>query len=143
MKKNVLRITLTSIMLISFNSFASPSIITVHIICPNTTNIGLHALTRYPTRVSGYGTETINGAPAFNSPYFNFAIPNGANIPTSFNTYSSSGASFNFSTGIVSCSYTSSGAFTPFTVQYELTNFMGAQISAQTASTITINQFIG
>jgi hypothetical protein len=124
-------------------AMADPTVIAIHFVCPAATGVGLRVLTRYPTRVSGYGTETLNGQPSFNSPYFNYNIVAGDNIPMTLISYSNSGTGFSFTTGMVFCSYTSSSGFTPFSVSYQMVNVAGGQIAAQTLNTITINQFIG
>lgn len=142
MKKFILALSLIGLTY-SAQGIADPAIIAVHFICPTATGAGLHTLARFSGRISGYGTETLNGTPAFNSPLFNFVVPVGANIPTSLSTYSNSGTGFNLTTGVVSCSFASSGAFSSFTTTYQMTNVAGGQIAAQTANTITINQFIG
>lgn len=139
MKKLVLALTA---LLATSTAFADPSIVVIEFTCPTTTGAGPHTLSNYGSRVAGYGTETIDGNPAFNSPYFNFTIGT-ANIPPLLTSYSSSGTGYNSITGVVSCSYTSSGAFDPITVVYEMTNSNGGQIAAQTTNTITINQFVG
>ena len=143
MKKSILALIAASTLMSSV-AIADPSIVTLEFTCPGVTGTGPFVLSNFGgKKIAGYGTETINGDPAFNAPYFSFAIPVGANIPSSLSTYSSSGTGFDPVTGIVTCSYTSSSTFDPFTVSYQMTNAEGCQVATQTASTITINQFIG
>lgn len=142
MKKFILALLATS-SFISAAAFADPSIVTIVFTCPATTGTGPFVLNNFGTLVGGFGTETINGTPAFNSPFFRMTIPIGANIPSSLTTYSSSGTGFNNGTGQVSCSYTSTGTFDPITVDYQMLNCAGCQIASQTTSSITLNQFLG
>lgn len=144
MKKLVLfSVLIELISLYSPSIFADPTLIAIEFTCPSATGSGPGVLSRYPTRLSGYGTETLNGQPSFNSPYFNYNIQPGDNIPMSLSTYSNSGTGFDPATGLVSCSFSSSGEFSPFTTVYQMVNAAGGQIAAQTLNSITINQFLG
>jgi hypothetical protein len=124
-------------------SIANPTLIAVKFICPSATGAGLHTLARFNGHISGYGTETLNNTPAFNSPLFSYSVPAGANIPMSLSSYSNSGTSFDFATGLVSCSFASSGPFSPFTTTYQMTNVAGGQVAVKTVNSIIINQYIG
>lgn len=125
-------------------AMADPSIIQIDFTCPSATGAGYQVLTNFGGyKIAGYGIETINGSPAFNSPYFVYMIPGGANIPGKLTTYSNSGTDFDSVTGVVSCMYTSSSTFDPFTASYQMTNGQGGQIAGQTNNTISINQFVG
>ena len=122
---------------------ADPSIIVLSFTCPSASGTGLHVLSNFGgVKLAGYGTLTVDGSPAFNSPYFSYMIPSSANIPNKLTTYSSSGTDFDSVTGIVTCSYTSSSTFDPFSVSYTITNGLGGQIANQTMNTIDINQFV-
>jgi len=143
MKKSLCAIVALS-GLVSTIALADPTLITIEFTCPTTTGTGPNTLVNFGSRIAGYGTELIDGSPAFNSPYFNFSFTTGTYpSPISAGSYSSSGTGFDALSGIVSCSYTSSTTFSPFTVSYQLTNAGGSQISAQTANTITLFQFLG
>lgn len=124
---------------------ADPSIVVIVFTCPTATGAGPGTLTNFGARIAGYGTETIDGTPSFNRPYFSGAIAPGANIPANITTgsYSSSGTSFDPTEGIVTCSYTSSTTFDPFSVIYQMVNAGGTQVASSTTSTITLNQFVG
>lgn len=142
MKKS-LALLLTSLT-ISGTALADPTIITIVFTCPTASGAGEQALSNFGSRVAGYGTETINGDPSFNSPYFNGSIT-GLNVPANLTTgsYISSGTSFDPANGTVICSYTSSTTFDPFSVAYEMVNAFGTQVVTSTDTTITLNQFVG
>lgn len=125
--------------------FADPSIITFEFTCPTTSGGGYHILRNFGTQIAGYGIELINGVPAFNSPYFKTPIANNANIPTDLSkgSYTSSGTHYDNVNAVISCSYTSSSSFNPFTVSYNLFSNLYTQVVSQSANSITILQFIG
>jgi hypothetical protein len=130
---------------VSSAALADPSIVTIVFTCPSVTGAGPTVLTNFGARIAGYGTETIDGTPSFNSPYFSGTFAPGANIPANITSgsYTSSATGFDPTNGLVSCSYTSSTTFAPFTVTYEMVNAGGTQVQSSTASTITLNQFVG
>jgi hypothetical protein len=130
---------------ISGAALADPSIVVIVFTCPAATGSGPTVLSNFGSRIAGYGTQTINGDPSFNSPYFSGTFAVGANIPPSITagSYTSTGTSFDPTQGLVTCSYTSSTTFDPFSVIYQMVNAGGTQVATSTASSITLNQFIG
>lgn len=144
MKKSILFASMIACISLPMTVLADPTPITLSFVCPNTTGVGINTLSNFAgARIAGYGTLTINASPG-RSPYFTYIIPAGSHIPAKLNTgnYSSSGTDYDPENALVFCSYTSP-TFDPFTVVYELTNGAGGTINSQTASTITVNQFVG
>lgn len=144
MKKFALLVLLTGVVTVPMTVLADPTPILLNFVCPNTTGTGTNSLSNFgDSRIAGYGTLMVDTNPG-RPPYFTYAIPAGAHIPSKINTgnYTNNGTDYDPDNAIISCSYVSP-TFDPFTVSYQLTNGVGGTINSQTANSISINQYVG
>lgn len=124
---------------------ADPSSERYTFICPSIVGVAPRILTHFGDHIAGYGVEYVNFNAKTPDPYFTGTVVTGSNIPYSLSSgsYSNSNTSYASATGTVSCNYTSTIGFDPFTVSYALTNGKGGIIAAASANTIDIDLPIG
>jgi hypothetical protein len=124
---------------------ADPGSVSAVFTCPTISGSDMQTLRNWGYRITGYGTEVIDGNPDMYAPFFNYYVPSGANLPANLaeGSYTSSSTSYESTTGIVGCNYTSSGGYDAFGVVYQTTHGDGGIITAQTANTITVAFTVG
>lgn len=141
-------ITFSLLTLSTTPTFASnhlhPIVHHVSFLCPKTKfdpgNVG-NVLVNDGTTISGTGEEFIDGHTTLPfKPPFSTPKPN-QNIPDDLKdgNYYRSATSYLASTGTVTCHYTSSAGFAPFTVSYTMQNGRNATIHASTVNYIALH----
>jgi hypothetical protein len=148
MKKSVLFAIMAASIGLGVSQMATagnPSLVPFFFHCPVVAASGTHVLLNDGAKISGYGSEKINKESTSNNPYFSGAISVGANIPGDLTTggYANSGTSYDPQTGMVTCSYTSSTTFDPFSVQYAVTGGLGGMVTTSTVDELTFKKFLG
>ena len=142
--KTILNTLLTALAcIVLLQSVLAASIVPFTFVCPNASGSGPNTLINYGQNIGGYGTETINSAPSGSNPYFTTSIRNTDNIPLNLidGKYINAGA--NYYLNVVSCNYSSTNTFDPFTVQYTMTNGKSSFVTAATNNSITISRYEG
>lgn len=122
---------LVSVALMSSLSASIALAATTHVVkvtmnCPDISDKTKDKLTNYGTYIAGIGTERVNSdSPTF--PLFQGPVVPGANIPTDLKAagYDGNGVNYNPANGAVTCYFTSSMGFDPFSVSYLMTNALG------------------
>jgi hypothetical protein len=140
-------IIITSLMvstLLSANTvMADPGAANGMFTCPTISGSSMQTLRNWGYRITGYGVQVIDGTTDMYAPFFNYYVPTGAKIPASLTSYASSSTSYESTTGVVSCNYTSNAGFDAFSVSYQTTHGDGGVVTAQTATSITIAYTVG
>ena len=123
----------------------NPSLVPFTLFCPTVGASGSHAVLNDGVNISGYGSERINNNSTANNPFFTAAVPAGANIPVDLATgsYANSGTSYDSATGMVTCSFASTGGFDSFSINYVVTGGAGALVKSSAVNKITIQKFMG
>ncbi len=141
---------LASIVVISSLSasvaFAATDIhsVKVTVDCPDISVHTKDKITNYGTYLAGEGTERVN-SDAPTHPLFQGPIVPGANIPIDLvaGGYDGNGVSYNPSNGAVTCYFTSSMGFEPFSISYLMTNALGGTTTSSGDEQIHITLPVG
>lgn len=94
--------------------------------CPDISNKTKDKLTNYGTYIAGLGTERVD-SDSPTHPLFQGPIVTGSNIPVDLKAagYDGSSVNYNPENGAVTCYFTSSKGFDPFSVSYVMQNALG------------------
>lgn len=123
-------------------SMAVPGNISIRLNCPDIANKGKERVSNYGPALTGAGTERVaTNPPTF--PIFAGANPGGVPIDLVSNGYTTSGTSYDPTTGLVTCHYKSPMATPPFDLIYQLKNALGGIITKSTDNEISIKFLMG
>lgn len=120
--------------------------LSVSISCPDIGNSGKEKVTNNGTEVSGKGSERfyLNGHKSKDSfPLFSAATPAGVPLDLVAGGYANSGTSYDATTNVVTCHFTSVSANPPFQVSYALKNVTNGVVTDSGNEEIKIKFSIG
>ena len=113
----------------------NPSGIFVDVTCPGVHGIS-NVLTNFGSYVAGYGQESMSSQPSVPVYFTSSYLP--PTVPHSLIYYFNETATYDSTTGVVTCSYLSSQSDPGFSVNYYVTNGKGGAINMQAANTLEI-----
>lgn len=123
-------------------AMAVPGNISIRLDCPDIANKGKERVSNYGPALTGPGTERVATNPA-TFPIFAGANPGGVPIDLVANGYTASGTSYDPTTGIVTCHYSSTMATPPFDLTYQLKNSLDGIVTKSTEDKISIKFLMG
>lgn len=120
---------------------ADPMEFEVSVFCPNVGN-GFNSLAHFGDYIAGNGEELLGGQRR--NVYFKSTESIASKIPAGFTNYKNKKATYDSTTGSVTCSYSTYLYDAPeFSVSYTLTNGKGGIVTHQTDERITFRLPIG
>jgi len=144
MKKSLILIAALAGLAGTQAALAVPGNISVRMDCPDIANHGNERVTNFGTYLAGPGIERV-GTGASTFPIWSGLIQSGQNIPVDLVAalYHNDGTSYDPNSGIVTCKYASSLAFSSFNLTYKLNNGLGGIVTKSSSEEINLMLMVG
>lgn len=132
--------------LFSLSTFAATELVNINIECPRTKDdggtTGIGVVHNDGLIINGMGKEIINGK-NFPNPIFSGETPSDVPTRIEIGAYYRSDVTYEPEKGNVTCFYSSTAGYPPFTIDYHIINGRGGMMKYKTPKSIYVSYMVG